>query len=75
MKKKIKDLTLSEIHSICSDTDSCIYCSLYKAFVQKVEKTCVLNAYCTPKLIIESLGEEEVELPNEPEEDENEKTN
>lgn len=65
MKKKIKDVTISEIRSICEVQTLCNECPLYKKDEELEEdRICLLDV---PDFIPDWMLDVEVEIPEEAE--------
>ena len=60
MKKKINDLTISEIKRICDNTHGCSSCSLFNT---GTNIACLMDI---PIALPSAYLEREVEIPNEP---------
>lgn len=60
MKKKIKDLTITEVRRICDNNNRCPNCPLFST---EIDILCILSEF--PILIPSTYWEYEVEIPDE----------
>ena len=65
MKKKIKDLTQTELRAICEHDKNCQVCRINSLRFCTYRCRCLADLFACPKNIYNQFKNEEVEIPDE----------